>query len=225
MHIGLIGGIGPAATVFYYQRLCALMRQRGVRLELTIVQADTAGVIANSVANKKQEQAEVYGDLIRRLKAAGADCVAITSLNGHFCYAETEALSVLPLISGIEPLDQHFAATGLGMVGLLGTPMVMRTRLFGGLVRTGTIVLEDQIDRLGHLYIEMATNGLCTPSTRDAFFAAGREMTKKGAQAIVLAGTDLSLAFDGRDCGFRVVDALDLHVARLADLACGLAEI
>ena len=27
MHIGLIGGIGPAATVVYYQRLCARMRE------------------------------------------------------------------------------------------------------------------------------------------------------------------------------------------------------
>ena len=29
MHLGLIGGIGPAATVVYYQRLCARMRQLG----------------------------------------------------------------------------------------------------------------------------------------------------------------------------------------------------
>ena len=25
LHIGLIGGIGPAATVVYYQRICALL--------------------------------------------------------------------------------------------------------------------------------------------------------------------------------------------------------
>jgi signal transduction histidine kinase len=40
MHIGLIGGIGPAATVSYYQRICARMRQLEAPLELTIVQAD-----------------------------------------------------------------------------------------------------------------------------------------------------------------------------------------
>jgi aspartate racemase len=49
-----------------------------------------------------------------------------------------------------------------------------------------------------------------------------------GAQAIVLAGTDLNLAFDGHDPGFPVIDALDVHVALLADLASGsraLAEV
>ena len=40
-----------------------------------------------------------------------------------------------------------------------------------------------------------------------------------GAEAVVLAGTDLGLAFDGHDPGYPVVDALDVHVAVLADLA------
>jgi aspartate racemase len=225
LHIGLIGGIGPAATVFYYQRLCAEMRARGARLELTIVQADTAGLIVNSTNDRRQEQALIYGNLILRLKAAGADCAAITSLGGHFCFSETQAISALPLISAIAPLDHHFAAEGLGAVGLLGTPLVMRTRLYAQLNRTRPIVLEDQIDTLGKLYLDMAISGQCTPATRDAFFTAGREMTAKGAEAILLAGTDLSLAFEGHDCGFRVIDALNIHVARLADLASGRAAL
>ena len=46
-------------------------------------------------------------------------------------------------------------------------------------------------------------------------------MEQQGAQAVVLAGTDLNLAFDGRDPGYPVIDALDVHVAVLADLATG----
>ena len=50
----------------------------------------------------------------------------------------------------------------------------------------------------------------------------------QGAEAVVLAGTDLGLAFDGHDAGYPVIDALDVHVAVLADLATGtrtLAEV
>lgn len=39
---------------------------------------------------------------------------------------------------------------------------------------------------------------------------------EQGAEAIVLAGTDHNLAFDGRDPGYRVIDALDVHVGVLA---------
>ena len=38
---------------------------------------------------------------------------------------------------------------------------------------------------------------------------------------MVLAGTDLNLVFDGQDPGYPVIDALDVHVALLADLASG----
>ena len=95
MHIGLIGGIGPAATVVYYQRLCAEMAARGARLELTIVQADIHELIRNNLADRREAQALAYAPLIDRLRAAGAECAAITSLGGHFCFAETAALSSL----------------------------------------------------------------------------------------------------------------------------------
>ena len=129
MHIGLIGGIGPAATVSYYRRLCARMRQLDVPLELTIVHADVTTLIRNNLADRREEQAAIYAALIDRLKAAGAECVGITSLGGHFCFDETARVASLPLVSAVAPLDGFFAGEGLSRVGLLGTRVVMRTRL------------------------------------------------------------------------------------------------
>jgi aspartate racemase len=221
MHIGLIGGIGPAATVVYYQRLCAEMAARGARLDLTLVQADIHELIANNLADRREAQAVVYAGLIDRLKAAGAECAAITSLGGHFCYAETLARSSLPLVSAVEPLDEFFAAEGLGCVGLLGTRVVMRTKLYGQLHKTQAVALEDEIEDLGQLYQEMAVEGFCDPATRARFLEAGQRLVDQGAEAVVLAGTDLNLAFDGQETPYRVIDALDVHVAMLADLASG----
>lgn len=227
MHIGLIGGIGPAATVSYYLRLTARMRELGRPLELTIVQADVHTLIRNNLADLRDEQAAIYADLIRRLAAAGAECAAITSLGGHFCYDETARMSVLPLVSAVTPLDAFFVREGVRRVGLLGTRVVMRTRLYGQLRDTQAVACDDDIERLGGLYQDVAVSGHCTEPQRDAFFAAGRRMVEEfGAEAIVLAGTDLNLAFDGRrDPGYRVIDALDVHVALLADLAAGRATL
>lgn len=221
MHIGLIGGIGPAATLVYYQRLCAEMAARGARLELTIVQADIHELIANNLADRRVEQAVIYAGLIDRLRAAGADCAAITSLGGHFCFDETVARSSLPLVSAVRPLDAFFAAEGIGTVGLLGTRVVMRTRLYGQLRRTRAIALDEEIETLGQLYQEMAVAGVSDGATRARFLDAGQRLADQGAEAVVLAGTDLNLAFDGQETPYRVIDALDVHVALLADLASG----
>ena len=60
LHIGLIGGIGPAATVVYYQRLCAAVAKTGQTLNLTIVQADIHTLIRTNTNDLRQEQAEAY---------------------------------------------------------------------------------------------------------------------------------------------------------------------
>jgi aspartate racemase len=222
LHIGLIGGIGVAATVVYYQRLTAAAKARGGRLELTIAQAEVDDLVRNVNADRRGEQAAIYARLIDRLKAAGCDCAAITSLGGHFCFAETLKLASLPMVSAVAPLDNHFAGEGLEAVGLLGTRVVMRTRLYGLLQRTRAVVLDDRIEELGQTYQDVAVSGRCDGAQRALFHEAGQALIDRGAQAVVLAGTDLNLAFDpSADPGYRVIDALDVHVAVLADLACG----
>ncbi|MEO1533253.1 MAG: aspartate/glutamate racemase family protein, partial [Pseudomonadota bacterium] len=96
MHIGLIGGIGVAATLVYYQRLTATVEALGGGLQLTIVHADVHELIRNNMADNRAAQAAAYLPLLERLKAAGADCAAITSLGGHFCFEETRVASPLP---------------------------------------------------------------------------------------------------------------------------------
>ena len=229
MHIGLIGGIGVAATVVYYQRLVAAMAARSAGpLGLTIVHGDIRELIQNNLADRRDEQARAFLPLVARLKAAGCDCAALTSLGGHFCVDELAALSPLPIVSGVAPLDAYFAGRGIRRIGLLGTRVVMRTRLYGKLVQTEALALDEETDLIGQAYLDMAVAGVCSPDRRALFFDAGRRLVAAGAEAIVLAGTDLNLAFDGHDPGYPVVDALDVHVAVLADLAAGrrsLAEV
>ncbi|MEZ5796550.1 MAG: aspartate/glutamate racemase family protein [Paracoccaceae bacterium] len=225
LHLGLIGGIGAAAAVVYYQRLCQTMAARKVPLDLTMVQADIHPLIANANAGRPEAQARLFAPLIDRLRAAGADCAVLTSIGAHFCFAETRALSSLPMVSAITPLDRHLADAGLGTVGMLGTWVAMRTRLFGQMSRTTVLAPDDDFQEVGQLYQDMAVAGTCPDSARRVMFDAGRRMMDRGAQAIVLAGTDLNLAFDGQDPGFPVIDALDVHVAVLADLASGRTDL
>ena len=224
MHIGLIGGIGVAATVVYYQRLTAAVAARSAHpLALTIVHGDIQELIRNNLADRREDQARAFLPLVERLKAAGCDCAAITSLGGHFCIDELEAISPLPMISAVAPLDAYFAGQGIRRIGLLGTRVVMRTRMYGKLTRTEALSLDAETDLIGQTYQDMAVAGTCSPDQRAFFLDAGRRLIAAGAEAIVLAGTDLNLAFDGQSPGYPVIDALDVHVDLLANLALGQA--
>lgn len=220
MHIGLIGGIGVAATVVYYQRLVAAVAARGQgSLALTIVHGEIQELIRNNLADRRQDQAHAFLPLVQRLRAAGCDCFALTSLGAHFCAAELEVMAPLPMVSAVAPLDAFFEGRGIKKIGLLGTRVVMRTRLYEQLPKTEALALDDEIETLGQMYQDVAVAGVCRPEQRETFIDAGRRMIAQGAEAIVLAGTDLNLAFDGQQTGYPVIDALDVHIEVLADLA------
>ncbi|MEM9756858.1 MAG: aspartate/glutamate racemase family protein [Pseudomonadota bacterium] len=226
MHIGLIGGIGVAATSVYYRRLTAAIASRGHVPDITIVHADAATLVQNTLADDRAAQARAFQTLLDRLAAAGADCAAITSIGGHFCFAETQEVSPLPLVSAVTPIDAWLAARGIRRVGLLGTEVVMRTALYGHLSHAEAVTLPHDTHALGHAYAELAIRGHANEPDFARFTEAGRRLVQEaGAEAVVLAGTDLGLVFDGIDPGYRVIDALDVHVAILADLATGAAAL
>ena len=56
MHIGLIGGIGPAATEFYYRGLIDRHASSNTALDLTIVHADVREMSRN-LSQPRREKA------------------------------------------------------------------------------------------------------------------------------------------------------------------------
>ena len=69
MHIGLIGGIGPAATEFYYRGLIDRHARSDTALDLTIVHADVREMSRNLATRNARRRAEVFAPLLRRLAA------------------------------------------------------------------------------------------------------------------------------------------------------------
>lgn len=214
MHIGLIGGIGPAATEFYYRGLVDAYASVDRVLDLTIVHADSKQMVANLIAGAAEAQANLFLPLVKRLEAAGADAVVVTSMGGHFCVKELIAISPLPVLNAIPMLNDGFAARGLNRVGLLGTRLVMESHIYGGVPSVECVIPQGEDIGLVHDdYVAMATAARVTEAQRATFFRVGRQLcTDQGAEAVVLVGTDLFLAFQGQDCGFPVIDAAEVHI-------------
>ncbi len=214
MHVGLIGGIGPAATEYYYRGIVDRHRSAGTSPDLTIVQADVRELIDNAAKDDARSQAVIFARLTQRLAAAGADAVAITSMGGHFCVREFTALSPLPVLNAIPAVDAAIQQLGLRRVGILGNMVVMQTCLYGG-IRSASVVLPqgDILQQVHDCYRDMALERRATDERRRVFFSAGRQMCEtQGAEAVLLGGTDLFLAFDEHECGFPIVDCAAIHI-------------
>ena len=221
MHIGLIVGIGPAATDFYYRRLIASLAATGTPLELTMAHADTPTLLRNQAAGDTGAQAAIYLRLTERLHSAGARAIAITSVAGHFCIGAFAPVSPLPVVDLLSEVDRALAARGVRRAGILGTRVVMRTGFYGAARSTEVIApAGTTLDAVHDAYVAMAASGAATAEQREVFFSAGRALVSEhGAEAVMLGGTDLALAFAGQDPGFPVFDCAAVHADAIADAA------
>lgn len=221
MHIGLVGGIGPAATDYYYRRLITISAALDMPLELTIVHADAPTLLRNLDQDDKEAQVQIFSSLTERLQAAGAEAVAITSIAGHFCIEEFKEVSQLPVIDLLRETNSVIGEIGLEKVGILGTQKVMETRFYGGIASVEVIPPSGfDLAEVHRCYVAMATSGSVTEKQREIFFAVSRRLINDhGAEAIMLGGTDLVLAFDGRKCGFEVIDCAKIHIDAIAKVA------
>jgi aspartate racemase len=212
VHVGLIGGIGPASTERYYRALVRIHLAAGKRLSLTISQADLGDLTANMESGNELAQAEIFSAHVDRLKAAGCEVVALTSMGGHFCIEALRKLSSLPIISAVDAIDEYFRARGLRRVGVLGTQAVMDSGLYG--VSAATVIAPPPEVRqaLHKHYTDMALTGAATAEARLLFeIEALKLYHNAGAEIIVLGGTDLFLAFDKSTYEYPIADCALIH--------------
>jgi len=93
----------------------------------------------------------------------------------------------------------------------------MRSRLYGGINAVDVVVPQgESFDATDNAYVAMAAAGQADDQQRELLFSVGNDLCRKhGAEAVLLAGTDLFLAFDGYDCGFPTIDCARVHIDAL----------
>ena len=212
-HIGLIGGIGPAATDYYYRKIISKFGGLGEHLDLTVVHADSRTLLGNLEKDDPIAQVEIYSRLTDRLVAAGAELVVVTSIAGHFCIDSFAEVSPLPIINLIDVVDEVVGTRKLKSVGILGTRTVMESRFYSGLSSASVLIPpETMLQNVHDAYIAMAASGEASATERSVMDTACRWFfDQAGVDAILLGGTDLALVYDEATADFPVVDCAAIH--------------
>ena len=97
----------------------------------------------------------------------------------------------------------------------------METRFYGGVTSAEIIPPSRRdLDEIHQAYVAMAVSGAVSEAQRLVFDSAcGRLLKEQGAEAIMLGGTDLALAFNEQSSDFPLVDCAGIHVDAIVRLA------
>jgi aspartate racemase len=215
--VGLLGGLGVGATVHYYEHLARGCEKLGFALDIVITHAQTPPVFAYVEARDHTGLAEYLNEYIRRMQAAGAEMAAIPAITPLFCEKELAATSALPIVSLLNPLNRELAARKARRVAIFGTRFVIESDLFGAL--SGVEVVRpapDEVDLIHNTYVELAATGEPSAEKHEMLTSlAHRLVTRDAVDAILLAGTDLTLLFNESNTDFPHVDCAALHIREI----------
>jgi aspartate racemase len=215
--LGLVGGLGVGATVHYYERLARGCERLGFALDIVIANAQTPRVFAYVEAKDRNGLAEYLNGYIRRMQAAGAEMAVIPAITPLYCAKELAATSALPIVSLVDPLNRELAERKVRRVTIFGTRFVIESDLFGALrgvevVRPG----PEEVDRIHKTYVELAATGEASPEKYEKLTALAYHLVSRHAvDAILLAGTDLTLLFNESNTDFPHVDCAAVHIREI----------
>jgi aspartate racemase len=215
--IGLLGGLGVGAAMHYYRKLAEAHDREHRTLDLVMVHAEASRIFEYAAADDREGMARYLAAFIDRLNAAGAELAGIPAVTPHFCIRELLAISPLPVLNLFDPLTRELAARSLKRVSLFGTRFVIESALFG--MADGVEVIQprqDEVEYIHRTYVEIVQKGAGTEEQYKSLTDLALTLCKRdGAEAIVLAGTDLALLFNEKNIEFPYVDCAALHIAAI----------
>ena len=217
--VGLVGGLGVGAAVYYYEQLAKAHAERGRKMDLVMVHAETDRIFEYAKAGDRDGMAEYLCGFLRRLKAAGAEYGVIPAVTPHFCMRELAAISPLPLFDMFRAVNAEIARRGLRRVAVFGTRYTIDSKVFGLLEGVEVVASKpDEVDYIHEAYVGLLTARPELEERRRGLTKLARTWCERERMdAIVIAGTDFTVLFDESNTEFPSVDCAALHLRAIVD--------
>lgn len=217
--VGVIGGVGPAATAYFLDMVVRLTRAERDQDHLDMVVLQHASIpdrTAFITGASDDDPGPVMAEDARRLERFGVELLVLPCNTAHHFTDEVEAAVRVPLLNIVAETvaEARRRVPGLGALGVLATDGTARAGVYQRAAAAHGIACvlptdEDQALVMRIIYDQVKAG---RPIDHDALEAVIGRLRAAGADVVVLGCTELSVA--AADSGLlerdrRVVDSLD----------------
>ncbi len=237
--VGVIGGMGPAATIRLYEEITRRtpIRREQDHLRLVIdsdptVPDRTEALMAAADSDGKPSlpAADVDGSperhliaAARRLQAAGVDLIAIACNSAHAWHKRIAAAVDVPVLHLIDVTTEAAArcvgpAGQVGLLATLGTQSAGLYQQATARIGLNLVLPEPPTQQQVMEAIMQVKTGQTEPSRATIRRAAG-QLVACGAAAVIVGCTDISVVLADGDLDVPVVDSTVALAERIIELA------
>lgn len=214
--VGVLGGMGPEATILLQQRVLATVSAKDDADHLPLLidmNTQVPSRIANLIERNGPDPSPVLALMAQRLETAGATALAMPCNTAHHYAPQIQAAVSIPFLNMIDLSVAH-AADQMGqgaVIGVLASPAVRLAGVFdAALADKGlTALWPVDADRMLAAIRLIKASGV-TPEAQSILSDAAEELTDQGASLLFIACSEFSLLAPHLSAAVPVIDTIDV---------------
>ena len=227
--LGILGGLGPMATVYFYEMLTEHTEVSCDQDHINILissRADTPDRTDFILGRSKNNPLPVMIGEARRLVAAGADVIVLPCNTAHYFYDELSRATGVPIINIITETVSHCVGCGMKKIGLLATEGTVRSEAYGSVCQRLGIGITYPCEASQRLINEIIYDEIKQGKAPDMekFGRVAYELREQDCDTLVLGYTELSLLKKSGHLGRYYTDSLEV-LASVTIRSCGKTPI
>lgn len=223
--LGIIGGVGPLATMYYGDMLVRLTDAEKDQDHINMIILNDTNIpdrTAYIVDPTQTNPVPVLQKDAQQLEAMGAEVITIPCNTAHTFFNEIQSAVNVPVIHMINETVQRAAAEGAKRVGILATTGTIQAGVFqqscweAGLI---PLIPDDEIqqDIMSVIYDQVKAG---RPTDKKQWEKITQAMEALQCERIILGCTELSIVKKELQLDHRFLDALRV-LAETAIVRCG----
>lgn len=228
--IGILGGMGPAATVDLYDRIIKATEVTCDQDHLRVIIDSNPKIIDRTTAilNNDFFPANQMTESAKILQNSGVDFIVIPCISAHYFIERIRSQIQIPIISLIEKVGEVLSLQRppIQKIGLLATTGTLRGAIFDKVFTLHKIQLlkpsdQDQKHLMEVIY-EIKAKGMValSESCKKKLISVVDDLVNRGVDGIVAGCTEIPLALSQRDLSVPFFDSLQI----LAEAAVKMAR-
>ena len=225
--IGILGGMGPLATMDLYKKIILSTRAAGDNEHIRVYIDGNSAIPDRTAAilSGGPDPVPEMLSALRNLEKCGADCVIMPCNTAHYFLPRLQGTTKLPFLDMREITASVCAARYPGKKAcLLGTKGTLEAKIYdGALMRAGVDFMvpdESERDELMRLIYGVVKASKPLEPELESWHALLSGLSERGADYFVLACTELPILADHLGHPGPFVDPT-LELARAAIRFCG----
>lgn len=227
--LGILGGVGPMATAYFYELLTCLTKADCDQEHIDIVissRATTPDRTAFITGASKDDPLTAMIPDAKKLVSFGAEIIAIPCNTAHYFYDRLAEAVDVPMLNIIEESVNALKAIDVKKFGLLATDGTVNSRTYQRFCEGRDIECivpdrERQARVMDIIYNQIKSG---SPVDMESFFEVAHYMRSIGCEKLILGCTELSLIKKNEGLGDFYIDSLEC-LALSTIRACGKKTI